>query len=144
MDAFVSRGCLEHVPDPGDIVANLARATALGGLAIHQMPFLYPFHASPDDFQRFTHKGARTLFKGCEVLRQANCQGPFSLAVICLAELASIMLGFGRPRLRSWAYMTMCLLLFPVKFLDWPFVDRPAFMTLAPNIITVARKDAPA
>jgi hypothetical protein len=34
----------------------------------------------------------------------------------------------------------LCALLFPIKFLDAPFIDRPAFFGSAASIMSVIRK----
>jgi hypothetical protein len=37
-------------------------------------------------------------------------------------------------------YLMLCAVLFPLKFLDAPFVGRPAFMGCAASILSVVRK----
>ncbi|MHA1567885.1 MAG: methyltransferase domain-containing protein, partial [Alphaproteobacteria bacterium] len=76
VDAFVSNVVLEHVPEIGRVATEIARATRPGGRGIHVIPFLYPFHASPNDFQRYTHMGARRLFPGWLVAEQYPASGP--------------------------------------------------------------------
>ena len=140
VDGFVSRSALEHLPNLASAVGQLLRCTRPGGLGLHLVPFLYPYHASPHDYQRLTHSGAAGLFPGWRVVEQRNATGPVSLFVICLAEFLAILLSFGRSRLKGPAYLFACLLLFPLKFLDAPFVGRKAFVSLAPTILTVTRK----
>lgn len=138
--AFASRSVLEHLPNLTTAVAEIERCSRPGGAGIHLIPFLFPYHASPHDYQRLTHRGAATLFAGWEVIEQRNATGPVTLLVLCLAELLSILLSFGSSRLRATVYLGACLLLFPLKFLDWPFVGRNAFLSMAPSILTVVRK----
>lgn len=140
VDGFVSRSVLEHLPDLPVVVRQLVRCTRPGGLGLHLIPFLFPYHASPHDYQRLTHSGAAGLFSGWRVVEQRNATGPVTLFVVCLAEFLSILLSFGSPRLKGPAYLFACLLLFPLKFLDAPFVGRKAFLGLAPTILTVTRK----
>jgi len=145
VDAFVSNVVLEHVPEIDRVVAEITRATRTGGRGIHVIPFLYPFHASPDDFQRYTHMGARGLFPGWRVAAQFPASGPFTLFNAMTAEVVSILLGFGRDRLRSLVYLGTAALLAPLKFLDVAFVGRRAFLSVAPSILTVLDKpDGPA
>ena len=51
---IVSDNVLEHVATPQKAVAEMYRLLETGGLAYISTPFLYPFHSSPSDFQRWT------------------------------------------------------------------------------------------
>ena len=114
--------------------------TKRGGLGMHLIPFLFPFHASPSDFQRYTHRGLSVLFKQFHVLTQTNPTGPVSLALVCSIEFLSILLGFGSERLKALWTLLLSVGLFPIKFLDAPFVNRSAFYTLAPTLFVVLQK----
>ena len=140
VDAFVSRSVLEHVADPVRVVQHMHRCTRTAGLSLHLIPFLFPFHASPFDFQRYTHKGLALLFKGWEVVEQTNATGPVTLGLISLIEFLSILLSGGQERVKAYVYLLLCLLLFPLKYGDALFVNRPSFLTLAPTIFLVVRK----
>jgi SAM-dependent methyltransferase len=50
---------LEHVPYPVQVMDEIARVLKPGGLAYISMPFLYPLHDAPHDFQRYTSYGLR-------------------------------------------------------------------------------------
>jgi len=140
VDAFVSRSVLEHVADPVRVVQHMYRCTRTEGLSLHLIPFLFPFHASPFDFQRYTHKGLALLFKEWEVIEQTNATGPVTLGLISAIECLSILLSGGREQIKAYAYLLLCLLLFPLKYLDALFVNRRSFLTLAPTIFLVVRK----
>lgn len=140
VDAFVSRSVLEHVPDPWGVVREFHRCTRAGGFGVHALPFLFPFHASPGDFYRFTDRGARELFAGWRVVEQENLTGPVTLALLVGIEFASSLLAGPRPRLKAWLYLALCGVLFPLKYLDFPFVGRKRFASLAPTLVTVVRK----
>jgi len=140
IDGFVSRSVLEHLPDFPAATNELMRCTRPGGKGLHLIPFLFPYHASPNDFQRLTHSGAERLFNGWSLVEQKNATGPVTLFVVCLAEFLAIVLSLGVKRLKGPAYLLACVLLFPIKFLDMPFVGRKAFLSLAPSILTVTRK----
>ncbi len=140
IDGFVSRSVLEHVADPIGLIRQCRRCTRPGGMTIHLIPFLFPFHASPNDFHRYTHQGQQLLFQGWEIVEQTNATGPVTLALLCTIEFASTILSCGWNRLKVVTYLILCALLFPLKFLDFPFVNRKSFIGLAPSICLVGRK----
>lgn len=50
---------IEHIPDPASAIMEIARVLKPGGRAWLSMPFLYPMHNEPFDFQRYTEFGLR-------------------------------------------------------------------------------------
>lgn len=57
MDGVVCLEVIEHVPDPERAIQEIARVLRPGGSAWISMPFLYPVHNEPFDFQRYTRYG---------------------------------------------------------------------------------------
>ena len=49
----------EHLPEPGQSFSELHRVLKPGGSLTIQVPFLYPLHDEPLDFQRWTRHGLR-------------------------------------------------------------------------------------
>lgn len=52
---------LEHLPKPEDCIREIRRILKPGGKLILQVPFMYPIHDDPLDFQRWTIHGLRKL-----------------------------------------------------------------------------------
>ncbi|MCC6166438.1 MAG: methyltransferase domain-containing protein [Caldilineaceae bacterium] len=74
-DAVVCAELLEHVPDPRRVLVEAARVLRPGGSLVLTIPFLYPIHADPYDFGRYTdtfwrHTLAEAGFCGVEVTPQ--------------------------------------------------------------------------
>lgn len=53
-DAVLIIELLEHVENPNNVLNEAHRVLKKGGVAIVTMPFMYPVHADPNDFQRWT------------------------------------------------------------------------------------------
>jgi SAM-dependent methyltransferase len=77
-DTVLCTSVLEHVSNADGAMGEIARVLRPGGHALVTLPFLYPTHEAPYDFQRFTHYGAAGLARrhGLEVLDVAAQGGP--------------------------------------------------------------------
>jgi SAM-dependent methyltransferase len=53
---------LEHLKYPAACAAEIFRLLRPGGQAFVSVPFMYPVHADPYDFQRFTDAGLQRMF----------------------------------------------------------------------------------
>lgn len=58
-DAVICLEVIEHVRDPQRVLDEIARVLRPGGAVWLSMPFLYPIHDAPHDYQRFTEHGLR-------------------------------------------------------------------------------------
>jgi len=140
IDGFLSWNTLEHLKTPEAAAQEMHRCLKSGGIGIHEIPFLQPFHRSPHDYKRFTHQGAGCLLEPCKVIDQYNVSGPFSLLVQTLSEIVATLFSFGFSTLRAYLYLCASAVLSPFKFLDLPFVRRESFLGIAPSIMTIVRK----
>jgi SAM-dependent methyltransferase len=62
VDCILCTEVLEHLPDPQACVDEAHRILRPRGVVLASVPFFYPVHADPYDFQRFTEDGLRHLF----------------------------------------------------------------------------------
>jgi SAM-dependent methyltransferase len=76
VDAVVVQAVLEHVLDPGQVVAEIHRVLRPGGFVYAESPFLQQVHAGPHDFFRFTASGHRYLFRAFEEIDAGAVAGP--------------------------------------------------------------------
>lgn len=53
---------LEHVTTPWLVAAEIAKVLQIGGLAVIGTPWVWPSHASPQDFWRFSPDGLQQIF----------------------------------------------------------------------------------
>lgn len=54
---------LEHLREPERAIAEMARVLRPGGSLLLTVPFAYPVHEAPVDYQRFTPYGLETRFR---------------------------------------------------------------------------------
>ena len=140
IDSFISRSVLEHVAELQEAISEIQRCSKKNSIGIHSIPFLYPYHASPHDYQRFTHSGASKLFKNWQIIEQKETTGPITLFLLCIIEFLSIIFSFNIKRIQPVMYLFFCIILFPIKFLDFFFIGNKTFISLAPSIMTVLKK----
>ena len=67
--AAVCWSVLEHVPHPQKAISELHRVLAPGGLIWIQIPFLFPYHESPNDYWRVSPGGLRLWMASFEELK---------------------------------------------------------------------------
>jgi SAM-dependent methyltransferase len=60
-DTVLSVQVLEHTPEPGPLVAEMARVLAPDGLLILTAPFQFRLHEEPHDYFRYSPHGLRIL-----------------------------------------------------------------------------------
>src|SRR4051812_26833058 len=63
-DAVLLLDVLEHLPDAAGAMQEACRVLRPGGRLVLQVPFLYPLHDAPLDFQRWTVPGLERLVQG--------------------------------------------------------------------------------
>jgi SAM-dependent methyltransferase len=59
---------LEHVKNPFDAASNIAKLLRPGGQLYYLGPWVWGYHAYPDDYWRFSFSALQELFKGFEWL----------------------------------------------------------------------------
>ncbi len=62
-DLGICRSVLEHVEKPWIFAANLGRLIRPGGRLYMSVPWVWRYHAYPDDYFRFSHRGVMSLFE---------------------------------------------------------------------------------
>ena len=66
---------LEHLGDPPRAINEVWRVLKPGGIYFSYAPFYHPYHASPQDYFRFTEEGYRHLlraFRCVEIVSGGN------------------------------------------------------------------------
>jgi SAM-dependent methyltransferase len=89
LQGVILKDVLEHVPGPDAVLSEIARVLTAEGTLVLWMPFIYPIHDAPYDFQRYTEHGLRRYLAehGLRVTQFANVLAPVETAALmfCLA-----------------------------------------------------------
>ena len=111
MGNVLSTQTIEHVPNPERITAEWRRILRPGGKLLFTVPFMWPEHEMPYDFQRYTANGLRKLLEdnGFEILAQerllSDCRAPAQLFLAWLYDI----LRLGARKALVQYILTACL-----------------------------------
>jgi len=94
VDLVVTVSVLEHVRYPSKVVAEIFRILKPGGVIYVSVPFVFPFHADPDDFWRFSYKGVLILCEQFERIDSGFNRGPASTMHHLLVHFLAMLFSF--------------------------------------------------
>lgn len=136
--AVVCHQVLEHLPQADRAVAELHRVLQPGGKLIVSVPFFHPFHASPDDFRRWTIPGLRVTCQAFHEVDSGIYQGPVAgFLVTCQHFVALFVPGF---HLSYLVRGILGYLLWPLRYLDLIVARLPQARDLAVSFYYVGIK----
>lgn len=120
-DAVVCFQVLEHVREPWRVMEECKRVLKPGGILMVTAPFIFSYHASPQDFYRFTHEGLQYLAERCgfEVTWiEGQCTSLPTLCLLLNNYVASVW-GFLSARLilRPLAWLTVVVGIIPINII---------------------------
>jgi SAM-dependent methyltransferase len=140
IDAAVSESVFEHVPDPLNFAKEMIRVVKPGGFIYVSAPFIHPYHASPDDFNRWTISGLKYLFKDLEIVESGVRSGPWSALLMFMAYWLGIIFSFGSRKVAPFLAHVFMLILGPVKYLDYFFILIPGSDAVATHLYILGKK----
>jgi SAM-dependent methyltransferase len=85
-DLVICCHVLEHTRDPIRAARNIEAVLRPGGVAFVATPWSQAFHATPDDYWRFSVRGLMLLFEGLEILSSFYSGGDVGLDVAYRVE----------------------------------------------------------
>jgi SAM-dependent methyltransferase len=143
VDTVTCNAVVEHVPDPRKMTAEILRVLKPGGYAQFMIPFVFPFHAYPSDYQRYTRSGVLELMSGFETVELEVLTGPTSALLVFLREYVRLFVPGGeRSGVRAAVNGVTGWLTFWLKYLDRILNRRAAASNLAAAFYYLGRKPA--
>lgn len=138
---------MEHLPDPECCLGEVARVLKPNGVFLLSVPFLYPLHDEPRDFQRWTRYGLEHLLvnTGFQVeVRHAQGHPMETGAMLTAIALANSMLVTLRRGGLGILLLPFLGLLIPMaNILGWSLAALlPASELMPMGYQLVARRDA--
>jgi SAM-dependent methyltransferase len=122
VDAFISIYALEHLFDYQAFFDESLRCLKPGGRMLLVAPFLYQYHAAPDDFFRFSVSALERLLSGFEIIWRGVIGGRSLLVSEMYHE--KVALGGSNNRFRHFCYR-MIALPFLIRGLGRSGVENP-------------------
>lgn len=141
VDLILCESVLEHVREPYQVIAEIRRVLKPGGYAYISVPFLYPFHASPNDFTRFSRNSLRALFSPYAILQEGMRAGPMAALQGVLMHLFALVLSFGSYTVYLVLSNIFMVVFAPLKLLDPFFALFPYSHEIAADIYIFVRKE---
>jgi len=140
IDAVVSESLFEHVPDAYKVVNEIMRVVRPGGLIYASAPLVHPYHASPNDFGRWTISGLTRMFGEIDIIKSGVRSGPWSALLMFLAYWLGVIFSFGSRKAAPFVAHIFMLILGPLKYLDYFFIKMPGSEAVAAHLYVLGRK----
>lgn len=123
MDTILILDVLEHVASPDSSLAETYRVLKPGGLVVLQVPFHYPLHDEPHDYQRWTDHGLRLLLErqGYKINKLIYHSNPVkTVSALIAISLAKAMLDAVSHKHPALALAPLIIMVIPIiNFFGW-------------------------
>jgi SAM-dependent methyltransferase len=136
------RGVLEHVQSAESVRDEALRVLEPGGFLYVEVPFLQPYHQSPEDFRRFTLPGLRSFLGQLSAVDSGVQIGPGSTLAWVLREAGASLVAFGSERAYLRALTLFGWATFWLKYLDRAIVPGPHVARAASALYFLGEKRA--
>lgn len=135
---------LEHVSLPERVLAEIGRVLAPGGVLLLSMPFLYPLHDAPHDYQRLTAYGLQHAVRRAGLDGAApmpRCTGLHAAALLAAIACADAVLSATRERRWRLLFAPMLIVCIPlINLTGWMLGGLGGPTMLASGHLLIAHK----
>jgi SAM-dependent methyltransferase len=140
-DVVMSTQVLEHVPNPSEVLNEMARVCKLGGSVVISIPFVYPEHEEPFDYFRFTRFGIEELLNKAGLKIESIKRDSSALETISILINVYIMHNL-MPNFRGVGRLYALFFFFPIQVFAM-FLSRilPDKGQLYLNLVVYAKKE---
>lgn len=141
-DLILIESVLEHVDEPEKIINESYRAMKKGGKIYISIPFVYAFHGSPDDYERYTLHGLKKRIENAGFIteKEGIIAGPSSTFNQILRYYLAMLFSFNNDFLFSIFLNIFGWLTFPIKYLDSFLVKNKKAHVISSIIYVLGRK----
>ena len=140
VDMIITQSALEHIPDAELAIQEICRVIKPGGFVYISIPFLMPFHASPNDYIRLTHEGIKHKFGIFEQQRIGMNGGPASALVTFLMHFLALPFSLVSTSLYNFMTYVVMTVLSPLRIFDLVFYLFPRSIDVAAMTYFVGKK----
>lgn len=142
VDAVVNMVVLEHINRPDLAISEIYRVLRDGGVIFSIAPFIAGFHASPEDYHRWTKEGLQLLHKRFKKCEDGISGGPTSAMLWIFQEWLALCLSCGIIPLYKLFYILISLVTWPIKFLDYLLIYHPMSVNIASSFYYIGKKQS--
>lgn len=140
VDMIITESTLEHIPNSYQAMKEMSRVIKPGGYIYASIPFVFPFHASPNDYIRLTPEGMKNRFADFEKIKLGMRGGPVSTLVTFFMYFIPLPLSIFSKNLYVFSTYIVMLILSPLRIFDLIFYLFPSSIDSAAIIYFVGRK----
>lgn len=138
-DFVIMTEVIEHVENPNLLVEELSRVMKSSGYLVFTSPFMIGFHASPNDFQRYTIPGLKKLFSKFSII-EIKSYGPTGSLLWMLQEWCALWFSFGNRKIHTILVILFMILTSPLKILDFALSRNSNSSSIASTYFMLAQK----
>ena len=140
ISGVINIALLEHVKDTRIVINEIRRVLKPGGYVYTVTPFIFGFHASPNDFYRWTSEGLKMLFTGFQEVASGVHSGPTSGLLSILQEWLAMLFSFQNKYLYQALWVVFMVILSPFKILDYYLCRHPLGYKISGSIYYLCKK----
>jgi len=138
IDFSICNAVLEHVKEPKKIVDEIYRVLKPEGKVYFDIPFIFPFHAAPNDYNRMTLQGLEYLCRKFKKIESGMCLGPNSGIAQILVDYNQIF--FKNKLLKKIVKNITKIAVSPLKYFDKLLVNKKEAVRLAAGVYFYGKK----